>query len=94
MQISKEEFERIKNAQNEAFVRIDKNKDSIILITQKHAEIIEQVKDNKIEDLMSNEELNKKIKSIAGSSGRKTVFKWLAGILPAIEIVRQILERI
>ena len=94
MDLPKEEFERIKNAQNEAFIRIDKNKDSILKLTQKQSEIIEQVKDNKIEDLMTNEDLNKKIKAMASNSGRKTVLKWLAGIVPAVEVIRQLIERI
>ena len=94
MQIAKEEFERIKNAQNEAFIRIDKNKDTILILTQKQSEIMEQVKDNKIDDLMSNEELNTKIKAMASKSGRKTVLKWLAGIVPAMEVLRQLIERL
>ena len=39
MQLNKEEFERIKNAQNEAFIRIDKNKDSILKLTQKQSHL-------------------------------------------------------
>jgi len=92
--MNKEEFERIKNAQNEAFIRIDKNKDRILSITEKQGEIIAEIKDNKIDDLMSNEELNNKIKEMASKSGRKTSLKWLAGIIPLVEILRKLLQEI
>lgn len=94
MQISKEEFNRIKDAQNEAFIRIDKNKDSIIKLTERQTDFIAELKDFKIDDITQDEEIKKKIQAMASSSGRKTAFKWIAGIVPAVEIIRQVLENI
>ena len=91
-QLSSEEYERIKNAQNEAFKRIDRNKDQIMKLLEKQSVIIEQIKDNKIDDLMSNEELHNKIKGIASNSGRKTLMKWLPLFIGVIEVVRKVLE--
>jgi len=74
--------------------RIDKIKDDLIDFSTQIGNLKESIKDNKIDDLINDKELEKQIRSMSAKQGRKTTFKWGAGLLAAIEAIRQILENL
>jgi len=93
------EFERMKEADKEAFIRIDKMGSRIDLLAQDILNTVREmgqvkvsIMENKIDDILSSDEIKKKIGQMASKSGRNTAFKWLAGIIPLIEVIRKILE--
>lgn len=84
------ELEHIKKL----YDRIDGIKDQLIEINKEQGEIKEKILENKIDDLMSNEELQKEIRSMASKQGRNTVMKWGGGLVALIEVIRQVLGAI
>lgn len=88
------DIERLKDGQNEGFNRIDKCKDKQAELIESIGNLKEAIKENKIDDLVNSDEMKTRIMQMATKSSKKTTLKYGAGIITAIETLRQIIDNI
>lgn len=66
------EFERMKDADKEAFERLTKAENELLQANKLIAELALAIKDNEIRDITGNRELMDKLNEVARSGGKKS----------------------
>ena len=90
--MSKDDIEKLRDNQGLIFNRIDKLKDKTIDMIEDIGTLKEKISDNKIDDLLSDKDIQKEISKIASKSSRKTSIKWSAGLIGIATMILEMLR--
>ena len=90
--MNKDEELKLRKDLSDAFGAVRTAEKEILDLNKRMSEVMVELKDNQINDILNREDIKENIREMASKSGRKTAFKWIAAIIPAVEVIRKLLE--